>query len=75
MIYSDRLPIYEEILLLALDDDKGTTGMGSMFCDYPSFRQSTFALSLVVQYETNNIHTDDHRDSPDVTVSRVASRA
>jgi len=29
----DRLPIYEEILLLALDDDKGTTGMGAMFAN------------------------------------------
>jgi hypothetical protein len=26
-----RLPLYEEILLLALDDDKGTTGLGSTF--------------------------------------------
>jgi hypothetical protein len=26
-----KLPLYEEILLLALDDDKGTTEMGSMF--------------------------------------------
>lgn len=32
MTETHRLPIYEEILLLALDDDKGTTALGSMFC-------------------------------------------
>ena len=30
---SQSLPLYEEILLLALDDEKGTTNLGGLFAN------------------------------------------
>ena len=53
----NNLPMHEEILLLALNDDKGTTSMGSMFAN----AMGGAILAELVMSKTIAISEDKHR--------------
>ncbi len=57
MNIQNNLPIHEEILLLALDDDKGTTAMGSMFAN----AMGGAILAELVMRKAIAIGADKHR--------------
>jgi len=57
MNIQNNLPMHEEILLLALDDDKGTIAMGSMFAN----AMGGAILSELVMRKAISIGKDKHR--------------